>query len=214
MSENTDFMEQNKAFLSLAGDFGFLKKSTDVNSRNSNSSVNITDQDQEATSMNTTNTKDYETMNDVVKELLMLQEKIGKLQMNKKLQKMSDEFAGITNSKSLKELELNLHNLSISLSFIVENSAKIQLKLANPSISNSFPLHNSLHEAFIRITEELVGIAATSDRIKNSSSWLNTQDWDEIRKQLSSNKDATEKLLAKLRTSSNKIQTFKEQMFN
>ena len=51
-------------------------------------------------------------------------------------------------------------------------------------------------------------------RIKNSSSWLNTQDWEEIRNHLSSNKDFTEKLVGKLRTSFNKIQTYKEQMFN
>jgi len=212
MSENSDFMEQNKAFLSLAGDFGLYKSAAETSSINSNLPNNSCEQ--ETASLNTTNTKDYELMNEVVIDLLQLQEKIGKLQMNKKLQQMSDEYAGMTSSKSLKELEHQLNNLSKSLSFIVDNSAKIQLKLANPSISNSFPLHSSLHDAFIRITEELVSITATSDRIKNSSSWLNTQDWEEIRNHLSSNKDFTEKLVGKLRTSFNKIQTYKEQMFN
>ena len=58
MSENSDFMEQNKAFLSLAGDFGLYKSAAETSSINSNLPNNSFEQ--ETASLNTTNTKDYE----------------------------------------------------------------------------------------------------------------------------------------------------------
>ena len=50
-------------------------------------------------------------------------------------------------------------------------------------------------------------------RYMAASSWLNNQDWDDVMKHFISSKNSAEKLIARLRTSTNKIQTFGENIF-
>ena len=47
-------------------------------------------------------------------------------------------------------------------------------------------------------------------RSATAASWLNEQDWAEVSKRLSSNKHNAEKLVARLKTSSSKIQLFRD----
>ena len=47
-------------------------------------------------------------------------------------------------------------------------------------------------------------------RSGKATSWLNEQDWGEVTKHLTASKHNAEKVVARLKTSANKIQMFKE----
>ena len=47
-------------------------------------------------------------------------------------------------------------------------------------------------------------------RSGKASSWLNEQDWGEVTQHLTTSKHNTEKVVARLKTSANKIQLFRE----
>lgn len=156
------------------------------------------------------NSDDSNHFNKVVLELLRVQEEIGKLQVKQRQHELSEKCLGLTDPASITWLLDDLVKVSDNLSYIVDNSAKIQLKLANPAISNSLPLHSSLHQPLVHLTELLSDIGAMSERAGMASSWLNDQDWGEVTKHLTASKHNTEKVVARLKTSASKIQMFRE----
>ena len=177
----TDFSVQNKKFLSIARQFGFGRKacaedssiisnsnvtssSSTGNSNNkiSRSSINISAVSSKSGWQQSNNSKSF---NEVILELLQLQEDIGKLQSKEKQFMLSEQYEGLTNPvSSLQWLLQDLQDLSTNLSYILDNSARIQLKLANPAISNSLPLHSSLHEPLVDIAGYLKDIVSNSER--------------------------------------------------
>ena len=177
----SEFMVQNKAFLDLATQFGFIKRKkieeASVSVEASNSDI-ISEEGEnksiEATIENTDNNssekgehekkKDLGEFNEVILKLLHVQEEIGKLKMKEKQCELSEQYQGLTNPSSMSWLLEALTSISANLRFIVDNSAKIQLKLANPAISNSLPLHSSLHQPLVNLTSLLYEVNAASDR--------------------------------------------------
>ena len=180
----SEFMVQNKAFLDLATQFGFIQRKNieDASVESSSSSDIISEEGEnksiEATTENTDNNssesekgehehekkKDLGEFNEVILKLLHVQEEIGKLKMKEKQCELSEQYQGLTNPSSMSWLLSSLENVSSNLRFIVDNSAKIQLKLANPIISNSLPLHSSLHQPLVDLTSLLHEVKAASDR--------------------------------------------------
>ena len=177
----SEFMVQNKAFLDLATQFGFIKRKkieeASVSVEASNSDI-ISEEGEnksiEVTIENTDNNssekgehekkKDLGEFNEVILKLLHVQEEIGKLKMKEKQCELSEQYQGLTNPSSMSWLLEALTSISANLRFIVDNSAKIQLKLANPAISNSLPLHSSLHQPLVNLTSLLYEVNAASDR--------------------------------------------------
>jgi len=214
-----DFSSQNKAFLDIAANFGFGGKGlSKSNNSSSNANANTASGDSEVISVtegedqrDTAGVQKADSdFNQVLLDLLKLQEDIGRLQLNEQKFKLSEKYLGLSNSSSLAWLKESLDELSTNLTYILDNSNKIQLKLANPDTSNSLPLHCSLHETFVQLTNILIEINSSSERSVNSSSWLNSQNWEEIMKYLSKSKLQTEKLVSRLRTSSTKLQIFSD----
>jgi len=232
-------MVQNRAFLDLASQFGFGRNKNRTNSKldssgkinlssksdiiddadksdRSDRSSNKTSESATATTIGKTDSDsgkapdDSSNFNHVVLELLHLQEEIGKLQMKQRQHELSEKCLGLTTPSSISWLLDDLVKVSDNLSYIVDNSAKIQLKLANPAISNSLPIHSSLHQPLVHLTELLSDIGAISERSGKASSWLNGQDWGEVTQHLTTSKHNTEKVVARLKTSASKIQLFRE----
>ena len=178
MNKPSEFMVQNRAFLDLASQFGFgrnknnKESNTDSVSKSDMSSKSDIEEAEkgdsicrkEPTSDSGQNLDDSRHFNKVVLELLHLQEEIGKLQMKQRQQEMSEKCLGLTSPSSISWLLDDLVKVSDNLSYIVDNSAKIQLKLANPAITNSLPLHSSLHQPLVHLTELLSDIGAMSER--------------------------------------------------
>ena len=179
----SEFMVQNKAFLDLATQFGFTKRKkieeASVSVEASNSDIISEDGENksiEATIENADNNssekgehehekkKDLGEFNEVILKLLHVQEEIGKLKMKEKQCELSEQYQGLTNPSSMSWLLEALTSISANLRFIVDNSAKVQLKLANPAISNSLPLHSSLHQPLVNLTSLLYEVNAASDR--------------------------------------------------
>jgi len=220
--DSKDFSGQNKAFLDIATNYGFGQGLLNFNNARGNLDTNKASDDDEAIhetedekgsvelSVLETESEPDSDFNKVLIELLQLQEDIGRLQLNEQKLKLSEKYLGLSNASSMAWLKESLDELSTNLTFILENSKKIQLKLANPDTSNSLPLHCSLHETFVKLTNILIEINSTSDRSVNCSSWLNSQNWEEIMKYLSKSKLQTEKLVSRLRTSSTKLQIFSD----
>jgi len=230
-------MVQNRAFLDLASQFGFGRNKHRTNSKlDSSGKINLSrksdiiddgdksDRNSNKTSESATTSgsgktdsdsgkepdDDSTNFNNVVLELLHLQEEIGKLQMKQRQHELSEKCLGLTTPSSISWLLDDLVKVSDNLSYIVDNSAKIQLKLANPAISNSLPIHSSLHQPLVHLTELLSDIGAISERSGKASSWLNGQDWGEVTQHLTTSKHNTEKVVARLKTSASKIQLFRE----
>ena len=178
-------MVQNKAFLDLATQFGFIQRNKVEDASVESSSSDIISEEGENKSIeattemeNTDNNssesekgehehekkKDLGEFNEVILKLLHVQEEIGKLKMKEKQCELSEQYQGLTNPSSMSWLLSSLENVSSNLRFIVDNSAKIQLKLANPTISNSLPLHCSLHQPLVDLTSLLHEVKAASDR--------------------------------------------------
>ena len=183
-------MVQNRAFLDIASQFGFGRNKNKINSKldSSNkidvsSKSDISDDADKSDNISTSNKtsesatasgklhsdsgrepNDSSNFNKVVLELLKLQEEIGKLQMKQRQDELSEKCLGLTNPSSISWLLDDLVKVSDNLSYILDNSAKIQLKLANPAISNSLPLHSSLHQPLVHLTELLSDIGAISER--------------------------------------------------
>ena len=182
-------MVQNRAFLDLASQFGFGRNKNRTNSKlDSSGKINLSrksdiidDGDKSDRSSNKTSESatssgktdsdsgkepddDSTNFNNVVLELLHLQEEIGKLQMKQRQHELSEKCLGLTTPSSISWLLDDLVKVSDNLSYIVDNSAKIQLKLANPAISNSLPIHSSLHQPLVHLTELLSDIGAISER--------------------------------------------------
>ena len=179
----SEFIVQNKAFLDLATQFGFIQRKNieDASVEFSSSDIiseEVENKSIEATTENTDNIslesekgehehekkKDLGEFNEVILKLLHVQEEIGKLKMKEKQCELSEQYQGLTNPSSMSWLLSSLENVSSNLRFIVDNSAKIQLKLANPIISNSLPLHSSLHQPLVDLTSLLYEVKAASDR--------------------------------------------------
>lgn len=230
-------MVQNRAFLDLASQFGFGRNKHRTNSKlDSSGKINLSrksdiiddgdksDRNSNKTSESATTSgsgktdsdsgkepdDDSTNFNNVVLELLHLQEEIGKLQMKQRQHELSEKCLGLTTPSSISWLLDDLVKVSDNLSYIVDNSAKILLKLANPAISNSLPIHSSLHQPLVHLTELLSDIGAISERSGKASSWLNDQDWGEVTQHLTTSKHNTEKVVARLKTSASKIQLFRE----
>ena len=179
-------MVQNRAFLDIASQFGFGRNKNRTNSKldssgksgksdseksdRSDRSSNKTSESATAISIGKTDSDsgkapdDSSNFNHVVLELLHLQEEIGKLQMKQRQHELSEKCLGLTTLSSISWLLDDLVKVSDNLSYIVDNSAKIQLKLANPAISNSLPIHSSLHQPLVHLTELLSDIGAISER--------------------------------------------------
>ena len=184
-------MVQNQAFLDLASQFGFgrnkNKTSSNIGSASKSdisSKSDITeeaeksDRDRSRNKANDSaittsekhhsgskqNSDDSSHFNKVVLDLLRVQEEIGKLQVKQRQHELSEKCLGLTDPTSISWLLDDLVKVSDNLSYIVDNSAKIQLKLANPAISNSLPLHSSLHQPLVHLTELLSDIGAMSER--------------------------------------------------
>ena len=184
-------MVQNRAFLDLASQFGFGRNKHRTNSKLvSSGKINLSrksdiiddgdksDRNSNKTSESATTSgsgktdsdsgkepdDDSTNFNNVVLELLHLQEEIGKLQMKQRQHELSEKCLGLTTPSSISWLLDDLVKVSDNLSYIVDNSAKIQLKLANPAISNSLPIHSSLHQPLVHLTELLSDIGAISER--------------------------------------------------
>jgi len=218
----SEFMVQNKAFLDLATQFGFIQRKNieDASVESSSSSDIISEEGEnksiEATTESEKGEHEHEKKNDlgefneVILKLLHVQEEIGKLKMKEKQCELSEQYQGLTNPSSMSWLLSSLENVSSNLRFIVDNSAKIQLKLANPIISNSLPLHSSLHQPLVDLTSLLHEVKAASDRCAKASSWLEGQNWEVVSKQLVASRHGTETLAARLNTAANRIQLFRE----
>ena len=184
-------MVQNRAFLDLASQFGFGRNKHRTNSKlDSSGKINLSrksdiidDADKSDRSSNKTSESattsasgktdsdsgkepddDSTNFNNVVLELLHLQEEIGRLQMKQRQHELSEKCLGLTTPSSISWLLDDLVKVSDNLSYIVDNSAKILLKLANPAISNSLPIHSSLHQPLVHLTELLSDIGAISER--------------------------------------------------
>ena len=181
-------MVQNRAFLDLASQFGFgrnkNKSSSNIGSASKSDLSGKSDIIDEADKSDRSSDKTRESgiktggklnsdsgqnldsrhFNNVVLELLQLQEEIGKLQLKQRQHELSEKCLGLTDPSSISWLLDDLVKVSDNLSYILDNSAKIQLKLANPAITNSLPLHNSLHQPLVHLTELLSDIAAMSER--------------------------------------------------
>ena len=191
MNKPSEFMVQNRAFLDLASQFGFGRNKHRTNSKlDSSGRINLSrksdiiddgdksDRNSNKTSESATTSgsgktdsdsgkepdDDSTNFNNVVLELLHLQEEIGKLQMKQRQHELSEKCLGLTTPSSISWLLDDLVKVSDNLSYIVDNSAKIQLKLANPAISNSLPIHSSLHQPLVHLTELLSDIGAISER--------------------------------------------------
>ena len=191
MNKPSEFMVQNRAFLDLASQFGFGRNKHRTNSKlDSSGKINLSrksdiiddgdksDRNSNKTSESATTSgsgktdsdsgkepdDDSTNFNNVVLELLHLQEEIGKLQMKQRQHELSEKCLGLTTPSSISWLLDDLVKVSDNLSYIVDNSAKIQLKLANPAISNSLPIHSSLHQPLVHLTELLSDIGAISER--------------------------------------------------
>ena len=191
MNKPSEFMVQNRAFLDLASQFGFGRNKHRTNSKLvSSGKINLSrksdiiddgdksDRNSNKTSESATTSgsgktdsdsgkepdDDSTNFNNVVLELLHLQEEIGKLQMKQRQHELSEKCLGLTTPSSISWLLDDLVKVSDNLSYIVDNSAKIQLKLANPAISNSLPIHSSLHQPLVHLTELLSDIGAISER--------------------------------------------------
>ena len=174
MGDSREFSAQNKTFLTIAKQFrlGRFGETSDINlsdncsrsSNNQSSSNNISSSSQSSDHQQS-ETSDSKHFNDVILELLQLQEDIGRLQRKEKLYQLSEKYSGLTNpSSSQSTLLQQIQELNTNLSFIINNSAKIQLKLANPAISNSLPLDLSLHECLVNLTNILQDMASNSTR--------------------------------------------------
>ena len=185
-------MVQNQAFLDLASQFGFgrnkNKTSSNIGSASKSdisSKSDITEEAEKSVggdrsknkandsavttsgkphSDSKQNSDESSHFNKVVLELLRVQEEIGKLQVKQRQHELSEKCLGLTDPASISWLLDDLVKVSDNLSYIVDNSAKIQLKLANPAISNSLPLHSSLHQPLVHLTELLSDIGAMSER--------------------------------------------------
>ena len=184
-------MVQNQAFLDLASQFGFGRnKNTTSSNIASNTKSDISsksditeeaeksDRDRSRNKANDSaittsekhhsgskqNSDDSSHFNKVVLDLLRVQEEIGKLQVKQRQHELSEKCLGLTDPTSISWLLDDLVKVSDNLSYIVDNSAKIQLKLANPAISNYLPLHSSLHQPLVHLTELLSDIGALSER--------------------------------------------------
>ena len=191
MNKPSEFMVQNRAFLDLASQFGFGRNKHRTNSKLVSSGKSnlsrksdiIDDADKSDRNSNKTSESattsgsgktdsdsgkepddDSTNFNNVVLELLHLQEEIGKLQMKQRQHELSEKCLGLTTPSSISWLLDDLVKVSDNLSYIVDNSAKILLKLANPAISNSLPIHSSLHQPLVHLTELLSDIGAISER--------------------------------------------------
>ena len=189
MNKPSEFMVQNQAFLDLASQFGFgrnkNKTSSNIGSASKSDISSKSDITEEAEKSDRSRNKanesalttggkihlDYKPncddsshFNKVVLELLRVQEEIGKLQVKQRHHELSEKCLGLTNPSSISWLLDDLVKVSDNLSYIVDNSAKIQLKLANPAISNSLPLHSSLHQPLVHLTELLSDVGAMSER--------------------------------------------------
>ena len=174
--DSKDFSGQNKAFLDIATNYGFGQGLLNFNNARGNLDTNKASDDDEAIhetedekgsvelSVLETESEPDSDFNKVLIELLQLQEDIGRLQLNEQKLKLSEKYLGLSNASSMAWLKESLDELSTNLTFILENSKKIQLKLANPDTSNSLPLHCSLHETFVKLTNILIEINSTSDR--------------------------------------------------
>ena len=183
-------MVQNRAFLDLASQFGFgrnknksssnigsaiksdLSSKSDIIDEADNKSDRTSDKTSESAiktggklnSDSGQNLDDSRHFNNVVIELLQLQEEIGKLQLKQRQNELSEKCLGLTDPSSISWLLDDLVKVSDNLSYILDNSAKIQLKLANPAITNSLPLHSSLHQPLVHLTKLLSDIGAMSER--------------------------------------------------
>ena len=187
-------MVQNQAFLDLASQFGFGRNKnktssnigsaskSDISSKSditeeaeksvggdrsknkANDSAVTTSGKPHSDSKQNSASDDSSHFNKVVLELLRVQEEIGKLQVKQRQHELSEKCLGLTDPASISWLLDDLVKVSDNLSYISYNSAKIQLKLANPAISNSLPLHSSLHQPLVHLTELLSDIGAMSER--------------------------------------------------
>ena len=159
MNKHSDFSLQNRAFLDLASQFGFGRNKKASTSNNFESC-----QQSEQDATQNSQSGESSSFNKMVLELLHLQEEIGKLQMKKRLLELSEKCFGLTESSFISWLLDDLIKVSDDLGYILDNSDKIQLKLANPAISNSLPLHSTLHQPLVHLTELLSEIGAISKR--------------------------------------------------
>ena len=181
-------MVQNRAFLDLASQFGYGRNKnksssnigsaskSDISSKSDIEVADKSDSSREKTSESAIKTgeklnsdsgqnpDDSRHFNKVVLELLQLQEEIGKLQLKQRQHELSEKCLGLTDPSSISWLLDDLVKVSDNLSYILDNSAKIQLKLANPAITNSLPLHSSLHQPLVHLTELLSDIGSMSER--------------------------------------------------
>ena len=105
-----------------------------------------------------------DSFNNVVIELLYLQEEIGRLKIKEEQFLLSEDCNGLTNPNTLNWLFKDLSKLLEDMKYMIDNSAKIQLKLANPSISNSLPIQCDLHETMISLSHILADLQSSSEK--------------------------------------------------
>ena len=156
-----DFSAQNKRFLALAEQFGFANENSTASQNEAEVIINTS---KSSVGCDNDSENITESFNSIVIELLYLQEEIGRLKLKEEQHLLAEECNGLTNPNTLNWLFKDLTKFLEDINYMIDNSAKIQLKLANPSISNSLPIQSDIHEKMIKLSHILDDLQSSSEK--------------------------------------------------
>lgn len=192
MSESaSEFVCGNNGFLDLALQFGFTVEEEVASDCGAD---------------------DQLILGEILVDISRLQEDIRQLKLKEHKHSLNQKYGRLTEPDSLFQLTSSLRDLGCHLSYIADNSSKLQHKLTNPVISDSLPLATKDQLPLITLTDTLTEVVKNANNLSTSAEWVSNQDWEKSADGLENRTDQVEKLAAKLRSLAFKIQTFREKL--